>query len=135
MGGSQQDRRVIELNDKPVNVARELVKTYGISLLEDPERLGQLLEDKCGDSKQEIFVLSFALRNILKTGSLPDAKEFEENRERIVSRFRSDLGFTQASALWAADAIFSILSYNAAAISQGSVEARRGFLAGLEKID
>jgi branched-chain amino acid transport system substrate-binding protein len=120
------------LNDKPIKIALELVKIYGASLLEDPERLGQLLEDKCGECRHEIFVLSFALRDIIKGGVLPDALEFERNRERVMSRFRDNLGFSQVSALWAADAISAILSDVHGRPGQGGkIEARRGFLSDL----
>jgi branched-chain amino acid transport system substrate-binding protein len=121
------------LNDKPVIVSRELVKIYGISLLEDPERLGQLLEDKCSDCRYEIFLLSFALRDVIKGGSLPDAEEFGKNRDQVVSRLSDNLGFSQASAVWAADAISAILSDERRAGNQ--IEARRGFLSDIEKID
>ncbi|MDR3321476.1 MAG: ABC transporter substrate-binding protein [Synergistaceae bacterium] len=124
------------MNDKPVTVARELVQIYGISLLEDPERLGQLLEDKCGDSRHEIFLLSFALRDIMRRGPLPDAAEFGERRELVVAGFCDNLGFSQSSALWAADAISAILS-DGASVSHpsGKLEARRGFLDDLDDVD
>ncbi|MDR3254325.1 MAG: ABC transporter substrate-binding protein [Synergistaceae bacterium] len=123
------------MNDKPVIVARELLKVYGVSLLEDPERLGQLLEDKCGDCRHEIFLLSFALRDIMRRGPLPDASEFEEKRELIIAGFCDNLGFSQPSALWAADAISAILEDDAEEQTNGKIEARRGFLDDLDDVD
>jgi branched-chain amino acid transport system substrate-binding protein len=123
------------LENKPIIVARELVKVYGISLLEDPERLGQLLEDKCPECRREIFLLSFALREVIKNGILPDAEEFDKNREKVISRFCVNLGFSQVSAEWAADGISWILSGEGALRSGNQIEARRGFLSDIEKID
>jgi branched-chain amino acid transport system substrate-binding protein len=123
------------LENKPIAVAGELVKVYGISLLEDPERLGQLLEDKCPECRHEIFLLSFALREVIKDGTLPGSKEFDKNREKIISRFCANLGFSQASAIWAADGISSILSSEGASHSGNQIEARRGFFRDIEKID
>jgi branched-chain amino acid transport system substrate-binding protein len=124
------------LDNKVIAVARELVQAYGISLLEDTERLGQLLEDKCEECGREIFLLSFALRDIIKSGSLPKASEFAENRADIIARLRSNLGFSPASAEWAADAIASIIAGDPGELYLGNqIEARRGFLSGIEEVD
>ncbi|MDR1508745.1 MAG: ABC transporter substrate-binding protein [Synergistaceae bacterium] len=103
---------------------------YGSSLLEDPDRMGHLLEDRCGEAKREIFVLSFAMREILKDGALPRAGTFTENRERIEARFRENLGFSKPIASWAAGAItdFLVWSEETSGNSDSRVEARRGFL-------
>jgi branched-chain amino acid transport system substrate-binding protein len=118
------------MNDNPVKIVRELIKAYGSSLLDDPDRMGQLLEDRCADAKREIFVLSFAMREILKDGAMPRAEEFIENRERIEARFRENLGFSDSVAAWAAGAIgdFLIWSAETAENSDSRVEAHRGFL-------
>ncbi|MDR2780787.1 MAG: ABC transporter substrate-binding protein [Synergistaceae bacterium] len=118
------------MNDSPIEVVRELIKIYGSSLLEDPDRMGHLLEDRCAEYKREIFVLSFAMREILKDGSLPRPEAFMENRERMEARFRENLGFSNQVASWAAGAIENFLTWSAetAENSDGRVEARRGFL-------
>jgi branched-chain amino acid transport system substrate-binding protein len=119
-----------------ITVARELVQVYGVSLLEDPERLGQLLEDKCEECGREIFLLSFALREILKGGSLPGTSEFASNRPEVTARLCSNLGFRPASAEWAADAIASIIAGAPGETRSGNqIEARRGFLSGIEEVD
>jgi branched-chain amino acid transport system substrate-binding protein len=117
-------------------VARELVAVYGISLLEDPERLGQLLEDKCGERRREIFLLSFALRDIIKGGNLPNARGLAQSRDEVSSRLCANLGFSSKSAEWAVDAIISILDGNADELRSGNqIEARRGFLSDMDKVD
>jgi branched-chain amino acid transport system substrate-binding protein len=118
------------MNDSPIKVVRELIRIYGGSLLEDPDRMGHLLEDRCGEAKREIFVLSFAMREILKDGALPQPETFIENRERIEARFRENLGFSKPVASWAAGAIADFLAWSAetAENSDSRVEAHRGFL-------
>jgi len=121
------------VKDKPVEIAKELVSLYGFSLLEDPERLGQLLEDKCNDCRQEIFILTFALRELSRSGSLPGPDAFKAEEDNIAERFRSNLGFSAKSAKWAAEAIGSILGCAADSVNgdeEGHIEARRGFLTG-----
>lgn len=121
------------MKNRPVEVAKELVGVYGFSLLEDPERLGQLLEDKCKDCRQEIFILTFALREISRGGSLPDAKAFMEEGDKVSERLCENLGFSQESARWATSAIASILGGDYAPaddVPSGYIEARRGFLTG-----
>jgi branched-chain amino acid transport system substrate-binding protein len=118
------------MDDRPIEVVRELIKIYGASLLEDPDRMGHLLEDRCGESGREIFVLSFAMREILKDGALPRSGAFTENRERTEARFRENLGFSKSVASWAAGAIadFLVWGEETAENSDVRVEARRGFL-------
>lgn len=115
-----------------IEVTRGLVKIYGVSLLEDPERLGQLLEDKCEGRGREIFLLSFALRDIIKDGRLPSADELASRRADASDGLCSRLGFSRESAEWAVDAIASILEAGAAATPASQIEARRGFLSGIE---
>lgn len=125
------------MKDRPVEITKELVGIYGFSLLEDPERLGQLLEDKCPDCRQEIFILTFALREISRGGNLPDAKTFAAEGEKISERLSENLGFSPESAEWATNAIASILGGEYAPESDeetGHIEARRGFLTGASDI-
>lgn len=125
------------MRDRPVEIAKELVGLYGSSLLEDPERLGQLLEDKCKDYRQEIFILTFALRELSREGSLPGSETFRTERDKISARFCENLGFSAESAKWATNAIASILEsgHDRAELDQrGSIEARRGFLTGASDV-
>jgi branched-chain amino acid transport system substrate-binding protein len=125
------------MNGSPIEVVRELIKIYGNSLLEDPDRMGHLLEDRCGEAKREIFVLSFAMREILKDGALPQPGTFAEDRERIEARFRENLGFSKPVASWAAGAIADFLAWSAETaenVADGRVEARRGFLPYVGKV-
>jgi branched-chain amino acid transport system substrate-binding protein len=117
------------LNDRPVEVAGDLIKVYGRALIDDPERLGQLLEDECGDARREIFIISFALREIAKGGGIPSLEKFTEERDLIADRLRGNLGFTKEAALWAVGAISRILECEAAAPPpEGHIEAHSGFL-------
>lgn len=125
------------MRDRPVEIAKELVGIYGSSLLEDPERLGQLLEDKCKDYSQEIFILTFALRELSREGSLPGFTAFRADSEKISARFCENLGFSAASAKWATNAITEILSdgHDRTEAEQGkSIEAWRGFLTGASNV-
>lgn len=125
------------VKNRPVEITKELVAVYGFSLLEDPERLGQLLEDKCPDCRQEIFILTFALREISRGHGIPGAKTFAAEREKISERLGENLGFSPDSAKWATSAIVSILDGEYAPESgdgSGHIEARRGFLTGASGI-
>ncbi|MDR1966843.1 MAG: ABC transporter substrate-binding protein [Synergistaceae bacterium] len=118
------------MDDKLVEVAKELIKLYGYSLLEDPDRLGQLLEDRCGESRREIFVLSFALREVLKGGALPKRDAFARGMDRVATRLCENLGFSKRSAAWAVEAISQLLFAlpEAEEGAESRIEAHRGFL-------
>ncbi|MDR0616414.1 MAG: ABC transporter substrate-binding protein [Synergistaceae bacterium] len=124
------------MDNKLISVARELVAVYGISLLEDPERFGQLMEDKCGERRREIFLLSFALRDIIKGGNLPSGQSLAKNSAEASSGLCANLGFSLESAEWAVGAIISILDGEADEPRSGNqIEARRGFLNDMDKVD
>ncbi|MDR1917190.1 MAG: ABC transporter substrate-binding protein [Synergistaceae bacterium] len=112
-----------------VEVAKELVKVYGRALLEDPERLGQLLEDECGNARREIFIISFALKEIARGGEVPSFEKFTEDRERIIEKLCRNLGFAKESSIWAVDAISRILECGSEELApDGHIEAHSGFL-------
>jgi branched-chain amino acid transport system substrate-binding protein len=118
------------MDDRPVDIAKELIRIYGCMLLDDPERLGQLLEDRCGESRREIFILCFALREILRDGGLPKPEKFTSIRERVKSRLCENLGFSKSAADWAVGAVEGLISLGAEIeeTSDGRIEAHRGFL-------
>ena len=119
------------MDNRPVGVALELIRIYGYSLLEDPDRLSQLLEDRCGDSRREIFLISFALRELLKNGTLPDSNAFIAGGEQIEARLRDNLGFSKASAQWVTEAIYELITAGAEVgddAADSRIEAHRGFL-------
>ena len=120
------------MDDRLVDVAEELIKLYGVSLLEDPDRLGHLLEDRRGEARRGIFVITFALRERLRDGPLPAPDAFAADSERVAARMRENLGFSEADARWAARAIASLLEAGAeSAPDETRIEARRGFLRGI----
>lgn len=98
------------MNDRIVELARELIKQYGFPLLEDSERLGQLLDDKCSADRHEIFLLCFALRNVSRSGTYPSSRELLADRKNIEARFCAELGFSPFVAKWALDAIAVIIA-------------------------
>ncbi|MDR0651731.1 MAG: hypothetical protein LBG12_00345, partial [Synergistaceae bacterium] len=89
------------MDSRLVGIARELIRIYGGSLLEDPDRLGQLLEDRCGDARREIFLLSFALRAVFRDGVIPSADDFASRTEKTEAMLRDKLGFSKSDASWA----------------------------------
>ncbi|MDR3279216.1 MAG: ABC transporter substrate-binding protein [Synergistaceae bacterium] len=118
------------MDDRPVEIARELIGIYGRLLLEDPDRLGQLLEDRCGSARREIFFLCFALREILKGGELPKPELFESMKESVTLRLRENLGFSRSASEWAVFAIAGLLVFTEETEDGADVriEAHRGFL-------
>ncbi|MDR3164913.1 MAG: ABC transporter substrate-binding protein [Synergistaceae bacterium] len=138
------------MDDRPVGIARELIKIYGASLLEDPDRLGQLLEDRCGDARREIFLLSFALRAVFKDGVIPSADDFASSAEKTEATLRENLGFSGSDASWVAASIHEFLQTCAeegvtdagvidagvrdAHVADTRLEAHKGFLQNIGRV-
>ena len=97
------------------DVLSELVDTYGIKILEDPDRLSQFLEDRCSGQPEESFRLTFALRFLLKNGWRPTAhgRALSEDDYALTGQ----LGFTKEESLRIFDLINSV---NADGAAQGA---------------
>lgn len=80
------------------SVLSSLIDTYGIKILEDPDRLAQFLEDRCASQAEEIFYLTFALRYLLKCGWRPTRMEYARRRDGYASLLESHLGFSKEEA-------------------------------------
>ncbi|MDO5114879.1 MAG: ABC transporter substrate-binding protein [Synergistaceae bacterium] len=76
------------------DVLSELIETYGIKILEDPDRLSQFLEDRCGARPEETFHLTFALRYLLRSGWRASRKEYMKRGGGRAAALTSQLGFT-----------------------------------------
>ncbi len=78
-------------------VMAELTEEYGVNILEDPDRLSQLLENRCSEAAAEVFHLTFALRQLLRDGWRPGSQNpiIGKKEER---RFRQLMGFTEKQA-------------------------------------
>lgn len=87
------------------DVLSELVETYGIKILEDPDRLSQFLEDRCSGQPEESFRLAFALRYLLKSGWRPAAHGAALSEESFP--LTSQLGFTAEES----QKIFDLINY------------------------
>ncbi|MDR1580641.1 MAG: ABC transporter substrate-binding protein [Synergistaceae bacterium] len=123
------------MDDRPVRTARELIRIYGGSLLEDPDRLGQLLEDRCGDARREIFLLSFALRVVFRDGVIPSADDFASRGEKTEATLRDNLGFSKSDASWAAESIQKLLETCAEeGVTEARLEAHKGFLQNIGRV-
>jgi branched-chain amino acid transport system substrate-binding protein len=123
------------MDDRLIGIARELIRIYGGSLLEDPDRLGQLLEDRWGDARREIFLLSFALRAVFRDGVIPSAGDFAAGAEKTEAMLRDNLGFSTPDASWAAESIRKLLETCAEeGVADARLEAHRGFLQNIERV-
>lgn len=109
----------------------EIVATYGVDVLEDTDRLAQFLEDRCGDLREEIFWLTFALRHLLKAGWRPRQRASEWAEARYAEGLAGDLDFTEEAASTLLSELYSITAEQPAAEGQtaeGQVVASSGNL-------
>ncbi|MBR4400567.1 MAG: ABC transporter substrate-binding protein [Synergistes sp.] len=89
-------------------IMAELTEEYGVSILEDPDRLSQLLENRCSQGADEVFHLTFALRELIRDGWSPASHDpFIGKKEK--KRLRELLGFTEEQAEKTAEIINSAL--------------------------
>ena len=77
----------------------EIIDSYGIKILEDPDRLAQFLEDRSSLRPEDTFHLTFALRFLLKCGWRPSRREYMKEGADYRASLESQLGFTKEQVL------------------------------------
>lgn len=108
------------MEDGIKEVLNELAAEYGAGILEDTDRLAQLLEDRCPGSGAEIFRLTFALRYLLRSGWNPRAAISERNIPIYIDELVHGLGFTEQVA---SDAVMTLCAIAAADRKAGLEDA------------
>lgn len=109
------------------SVLSELIDIYGIGIMEDPDRLSQFLDERCGAQAEEAFYLTFALRHLIREGwhVSRGADLGEEQEDDLCQR----LGFTKEQAHRATEMINRIVSEKAKdARPEGNPVAKPGNL-------
>ena len=85
----------------------EIVKRYGVKILDEPRKVEGLLRDFCGDCKKEIF----SIVNALKEGAGNDLINSSKSKTvkiaigRLSSKMQSDLGMSEEVAVWSIESI------------------------------
>ena len=85
----------------------EIVKKYGIKILDEPRKVEGLLRDFCGDCKREIF----SIVNALKEGAGNDLMNSSKSNTvriaigRLSSKMQSDLGMSEEVTVWSIESI------------------------------
>jgi len=98
---------VIILKDKARKQLVEIVKKYGIKILDESRKVEGLLRDLCGDCKKEIF----SIVNALKEGAGNDLMNSSKSNTvkitigRLSSKMQSDLGMSEEVAVWSIESI------------------------------
>jgi len=95
------------LNNEARKQLIEIVKKYGIKILDEPRKVEGLLRDFCGDCKREIF----SIVNALKEGAGNDLINSSKSKTvkiaigRLSSKMQSDLGMSEEVAVWSIESI------------------------------
>lgn len=79
-------------------ILEKLIEDYGVSILEDPDRLAQFLEARGPSDSVANFRLTFALRYMLKSGWTINSKITAKNEMYFKTKLAEHLGFTQEEA-------------------------------------
>src|SRR5215510_13255519 len=89
----------------PRQKLRELITTYGHTVLDDPGRCEGLLRDVCGQYRREITVLVSALKEGVGTELLTASEgvPIEVLLARQTQRLQDDLGLTADAGRWAVE--------------------------------
>ncbi len=85
----------------------EVVKRYGIKILDEPRKVEGLLKDFCGDCKKEIFSIVNALKERAGNDLMNSSKSntVKITIGRLSSKMQSDLGMSEEVAVWSIESI------------------------------
>lgn len=93
------------MNDVPRRNLRELIRRYGFSLCEDPQRLEALLRDHCPDDRREVAALVAAVRARV-AGEIERSSDSGALNVRLgvlAMKLETDAALTPEAARWAVE--------------------------------
>ena len=85
----------------------EIVKKYGVKILDEPRKVEGLLRDFCGDCKREIF----SIVNALKEGAANDLANSTKGSTtklvagRLCKKLQDDLALSEEASIWSIESI------------------------------
>ena len=85
----------------------EIVKKYGIKILDEPRKVEGLLRDFCGDCKREIFSIVSALKEGASTELINSSKSGTQKLVigRLSRRLQDNYGISEELTIWAVESI------------------------------
>ena len=85
----------------------EIVKRYGIKILDEPRKVEGLLKDFCGDCKKEIFSIVSGLKEGASTELLNSSKSGTQKFVigRLFQRLQDNYAMTEEASIWAVESI------------------------------
>jgi len=95
------------LNNEARKQLIEIVKKYGIKILDEPKKVEGLLKDFCGDCKREIF----SIVNALKEGAANDLANSTKGSTtklvagRLCKKLQDDLALSEEASIWSIESI------------------------------
>jgi len=95
------------LNNEARKQLIEIVKTYGIQILDEPRKVEGLLRDFCGDCKREIFSIVSALKEGASTELINSSKSGTQKLVigRLSRRLQDNYGISEELTIWAVESI------------------------------
>ena len=93
------------MNEKIRQKLCELIAQYGFSLCNDQKRCEILLENHCGQSNKDVFILTAALKNRVVEDLInasPSALKYALYK-RLINRLENELGLKKQTAQWAVE--------------------------------
>ena len=108
----------------------EIVKRYGVKILDEPRKVEGLLRDFCGDCKKEIFSIVNALKERAGNDLMNSSKSntVKITLGRLSSKMQSDLGVSEEVAVWSIESIaiaLGIMSDKEAKGATGKAQVER----------
>jgi len=95
------------LNNEARKQLIEIVKRYGIKILDEPRKVEGLLRDFCGDCKREIFSIVSALKEGASTELLNSSKSGTQKLVigRLFQRLQDSYAMTEEASIWSIESI------------------------------
>lgn len=108
------------MHPQPARDLQTLLRRYGLSLVNDPQRTEALLADLCGEFQREIFVLVHAQRLGIPAELSQIAGQRAEGalRQRLARRLQDRYAFSDEAAAWAVDSWAEALNIRAVPVYQ-----------------
>lgn len=86
------------MKEKIIKILQSIIDDYGLSILEDPDRLSQFLEARFPENKKDNFKLTYALSHLIKSGWNPAHKPTAQTDFEYIDKLCKNLAFSHEEA-------------------------------------
>ena len=112
------------MNPLPRHILRKLLADYGLTLLDEPERVNAFLADLCGEYRRERYLIVQAMRGRVPADLIAQPQGVATIGPRLSRRLQEQYGLSVEAAQWAVESWAIALNIEELPVQDGGIPAK-----------